>query len=116
MSFLYLVKQERDELGMFDVEMSIEESEPMNPSSGAKKRGTKMGDNASASTSSSAYRKVGVGQYKCNICSKSYSQSNSLAEHLRYHEGDFKCHFCGKQLSKKSHLNRHIRRTHGQNP
>ncbi|XP_072030325.1 LOW QUALITY PROTEIN: uncharacterized protein [Amphiura filiformis] len=52
-------------------------------------------------------------KYKCDICFKGFSRSNTLVTHKRIHTGDkpFKCELCGRAFRQPGNLTRH-RLTH----
>jgi KRAB domain-containing zinc finger protein len=56
--------------------------------------------------------------YKCGICERDFSLSNSLLSHIRSHTRDkpYKCDICGKRFSWNWNLERHIRTHSGDNP
>jgi uncharacterized Zn-finger protein len=49
--------------------------------------------------------------YKCGICDREFSFSNSLLSHIITHTGDklYKCDICGRGFRSNSYLERHIR-------
>ena len=56
---------------------------------------------------------AGVKPYKCHICNKAFSQSNTLAIHLDSHKTtkDYSCELCGHSFKHKISLAQH-RKTH----
>ncbi|XP_071943748.1 uncharacterized protein [Antedon mediterranea] len=52
-------------------------------------------------------------KYKCDVCGKGFSRSNTLVTHKRIHTGDkpFKCELCGRAFRQPGNLTRH-RLTH----
>ncbi|CAL7938320.1 unnamed protein product [Xylocopa violacea] len=56
-------------------------------------------------------QRVQTKKYKCDVCSKLYSQKSKLLTHRLSHSGQqpFKCPSCEKAYSSKSKLNAHMR-------
>ena len=56
--------------------------------------------------------------FKCEYCSKMFSQACHLTQHIRTHTGErpFKCELCQKAFSLRGDLNRHIRIHTGEKP
>ena len=57
----------------------------------------------------------GQRNYKCNICGKSFTQSNHLKTHIKaVHEGqrNYKCDSCGKPFTQSGSLTLHIKTVH----
>jgi len=52
-------------------------------------------------------------QFSCEICEKSYSNKNSLHNHMGIHKGVTKCQLCSIVFSSKSNLNFHMKNVHG---
>ena len=56
---------------------------------------------------------VGQGNYKCNYCGKTFSQSGSLNLHTKtIHERKINHHFCEKLFSTTGNLKTHIKMIH----
>ncbi|CAG9123171.1 unnamed protein product [Plutella xylostella] len=53
---------------------------------------------------------TGEKPYKCEFCTRAFSQSNDLAKHRRSHVGDhlYKCDQCTEGFRLKSELTQHI--------
>ena len=53
-------------------------------------------------------------EFKCTICSKSFSKKSSVAEHISLVHGKtpFKCSICNVGFSRKSYLTSHIAHAH----
>ena len=53
-------------------------------------------------------------EFKCTICSKSFSKKSSVAEHISLVHGKtpFKCSICNVGFSRKSYLTSHIDHAH----
>ncbi|KAK7502938.1 hypothetical protein BaRGS_00005887 [Batillaria attramentaria] len=51
-----------------------------------------------------------VKKYKCDVCDKAFSRSNTLVTHKRIHTGDkpFKCERCGRAFRQPGNLTRHM--------
>ena len=50
--------------------------------------------------------------YSCELCYKTFSNKNSLANHNKIHEGKTTCPVCNKIFGSKSNLNTHIKNSH----
>ena len=50
-------------------------------------------------------------QFKCDLCGRAFSQSNTLTQHQRIHTGlrPYSCIFCDKKFSVLNYLNNHLR-------
>ncbi len=47
--------------------------------------------------------------YKCNMCSKDFTDPGAWRRHLQTHSGEkkFQCEYCGKYLSRRDKVTRH---------
>ncbi|XP_033210172.1 zinc finger protein 624-like [Belonocnema kinseyi] len=58
-------------------------------------------------------------KYKCDKCTRSYTQKKYLNSHQRFECGvmpQFRCMLCGKRFKLKSHVTRHVRGVHFKTP
>ncbi|XP_065341980.1 zinc finger and BTB domain-containing protein 24-like [Cloeon dipterum] len=65
------------------------------------------------------HRIVGSSLYFCSICSKSFTMSSSLRNHLKVHDSShpsFECDVCHKTCSRKDYLEEHMRTHTGKKP
>lgn len=59
----------------------------------------------------------GEKRYKCDVCSKAFTESSTLRKHMLVHNPNppqFQCNDCGRTFSRKINLNEHMK-THYRN-
>ena len=52
----------------------------------------------------------------CPVCSRQYSNKQTLRDHMDVHQGRTTCHICGKVLCIVRHLRRHLAQDHHLGP
>lgn len=52
--------------------------------------------------------------YKCDVCEREFTHSNSLQRHTRTHTGEkpYTCDVCGKAFTDMSNMKSHKKRNH----